>query len=105
MNDQTILSNSEWKVRASLSDDGLVFRWEYGNGMIEESKPIKRDDVGPTTVDIVFDPLPLGVGRVVVNGTTVIGAPVANRPDSVVDPNWTQTNVPATFCQKLQARK
>jgi hypothetical protein len=105
MNDQTILSNSEWKVRASLSDDGLVFRWEYGNGMIEESKPIKRDDVGPTTVDIVFDPLPLGVGRVVVNGTTVIGAPVANRPDSVVDPNWTQTNVPATFCQKLQARQ
>jgi hypothetical protein len=35
----------------------------------------------------------------------VIGVPVANSPDSVVDPNWTQTNVPASFCQKLQDGK
>jgi hypothetical protein len=59
----------------------------------------------PSTIDVVFDPLPLGVSRVVVNGTTVVGVPVANSPDSVVNPNWTQTNVPATFCQKLQDGK
>ena len=106
MNDQTILSNSEWKVRASRSDDGLVFRWEYGNGMIEESKPIKIDYVGPTTIDIVFDPLPLGVGRVVVNETSVIGAPVKNSPESVVNPEWTSSGGSSdSFCRKLQARQ
>jgi hypothetical protein len=101
--DQVILSNPEWKVHASRTNDGVVFRWEYGNGNVEESAPVKLD--APSTIDIVFDPLPLGVGNVVVNGTSVVGVQVANSPDSVVDPNWTQTNVPATFCQKLQDRK
>lgn len=106
MNNQTILSNAEWKVQASRSDDGLVFRWEHGNGMIEESKPIKIDDVGPTTVDIVFDPPPLGVGRVVVNGTTVVGAPVKNSPQSVVNPEWTSSGGSSdSFCRQLQARQ
>jgi hypothetical protein len=104
-NEQTILSNPEWTVRASRSGDLVVFRWDYGNGNVEESAPVKMTDNGPSTIDVVFDPLPLGVGRVVVNETSVIGAPVKNSPDSVVDPNWTQTNVSASFCQKLQARQ
>ena len=103
MSDQTILSNPDWKLHASKTNEGVVFRWDYGNGNFEESEPVKLD--APSTIDVVFDPLPLGVGRVVVNGTTVVGVPVANSPDSVVNPNWTQTNVPATFCQKLQDGK
>lgn len=105
-NDQTILSNPEWNVQASRSDDGLVFRWEYGNGIIEESKPVKIDYYGPTTIDIVFDPLPLGTGRVVVKGATVVGAPVKNSPQSVVNPEWTSSGGSSdSFCRQLQPRQ
>jgi len=103
--DQTILSNSDWMVRASRSGDGVVFRWDYGNGNVEESKPIKVDYYGPTTIDVVFDPLPLGWGRVVVNGTSVVGAPVRNTSDFIVNPQWkSSARGSAPFCQKLLAR-
>jgi hypothetical protein len=104
-NEQTILSNPEWTVRASRTDDIVVFRWDYGNGNVEESAPVKLAD-GPVTIDIVFDPLPLGVGRVVVNETSVIGAPVKNSPESVVNPEWTSSGGSSdSFCRKLQARQ
>jgi hypothetical protein len=104
-NEQTILSNPEWTVRASRTDDIVVFRWDYGNGNVEESAPVKLAD-GPVTIDIVFDPLPLGVGRVVVNETSVIGAPVKNSPESVVNPEWTSSGGNSdSFCRKLQARQ
>lgn len=104
-NEQTILSNPEWTVRASRTDDIVVFRWDYGNGNVEESAPVMLAD-GPVTIDIVFDPLPLGVGRVVVNETSVIGAPVKNSPESVVNPEWTSSGGNSdSFCRKLQARQ
>ncbi|HBU02498.1 MAG TPA: hypothetical protein DEB20_08210, partial [Acidimicrobiaceae bacterium] len=104
-NEQTILSNPEWTVRASRTDDIVVFRWDYGNGNVEESAPVKLAD-GPVTIDIVFDPLPLGVGRVVVNERSVVGAPVKNSPESVVNPEWTSSGGSSdSFCRKLQARQ
>jgi hypothetical protein len=102
--DQVILSNPEWALHASKTNEGVVFRWDYGNGSSEVSAPVKVD-IGPSTFDVVFDPLPLGVGRVVLNGTSVIGAPVSNSADSVVNPNFTSTDVPAAFCENLQARQ
>jgi len=102
-NDQTILSNPEWTVRASRTDDIVVFHWDYGNGNVEESAPVKLAD-GPVTIDIVFDPLPLGTGRVVVKGATVVGAPVKNSPQSVVNPEWTSSGGSSdSFCRQLQA--
>jgi len=92
-------------VRASRTDDIVLFRWDYGNGNVEESAPVKLAG-GPVTIDIVFDPLPLGVGRVVVNETSVIGAPVKNSPESVVNPEWTSSGGSSdSFCRKLQARQ
>jgi hypothetical protein len=45
-------------------------------------------------------------GRVVVNGTSVIGAPVKNSPESVVNPEWTSSGGSSdSFCRKLQARQ
>jgi hypothetical protein len=103
-NEQTILSNPEWTVRASRTDDIVLFRWDYGNGNFEVSKPVKVD-YGPSTFDVVFDPLPLGTGRVVVNGTSVVGAPVRNTSDSVVNPELkSAARSSASFCQKLLAR-
>jgi len=102
-NEQTILSNPEWTVRASRTDDIVIFRWDYGNGNVEESAPVKLAD-GPVTIDIVFDPLPLGTGRVVVKGATVVGAPVKNSPQSVVNPEWTSSGGSSdSFCRQLQA--
>lgn len=105
--EQTILSNPEWAVRASRTEDLVVFRWDYGSGIVEESAPVKMSNNGPSTIDIVFDPYTdFGHdGRVVVNGTSVMGAPVSNSSGSVVNPNWTETEVPASFCEKLQARQ
>ena len=104
-NEQTILSNPEWTVRASRTDDIVIFRWDYGNGNVEESAPVKLAD-GPVMIDIVFDPLPLGVGRVIVNERSVIGAPVKNSPQSVVNPQWTSSGGSSdSFCRKLQARQ
>ena len=104
-NEQTILSNPEWMVRASRTDDIVIFRWDYGNGNVEESAPVRLAD-GPVTIDIVFDPLPLGVGRVVVNERSVIGAPVTNSPQAVVNPAWTSSGDSSdSFCRKLQARQ
>lgn len=105
--EQTILSNPEWAVRASRTEDLVVFRWDYGSGTVEESAPVKMSNNGPSTIDIVFDPYTdFGHdGRVVVNGTSVVGAPVSNSSGSVVNPNWTETEVPASFCEKLHARQ
>jgi len=100
--DQTILSNPAWEVHASRTTDGVIFRWAYGNGNVSESEPVKVAD-GPITFDIIFDPPPLGLGLVVVNGKSVVGAPVGNTTDSIVNPNWTETIVPASFCKKLQS--
>jgi len=102
--DQIIISNPEWSLRASRLDEGVVFRWVHGDGIIEESAPVRFDS--PGTIDIVFDPPPLGVGRVVVNGTTVVGAPVKNVPGSVVNPEWTSSGAESdSFCRRLQAGK
>ena len=101
--DQTILSNPQWQLHASRTTEGVVFRWDYGNGNVEVSEPVKLD--APSTFDVVFDPLPLGVGRVVVNGTSVVGAPVRNSSDSVVSPEWkSSARGSASFCEKLQSR-
>ena len=103
--DQVILSNPDWNVHAARTNEGVVFRWDYGNGNVEESAPVKLAD-GPVTIDIVFDPLPLGSGRVVANGTSVVGAPVRNTSDSVVNPEWkSSARGSASFCQKLVARR
>ncbi len=103
--DQVILSNPDWKLHALRTTDGVVFRWEYGNGNVEESVPVKLSD-GPSTFDVVFDPLPLGTGRVVVNGASVVGAPVRSTSDFVVAPEWkSSARGSASFCQKLDARR
>jgi hypothetical protein len=102
--DQVILSNSEWALHASKTNEGVVFRWDYGNGSSEVSEPVKVA-IGPSTFDVVFDPLPLGGGRVVLNGTSVVGAPVRNTSDSVVNPQWkSSARSSAPFCKKLQGR-
>ncbi|MEJ6511827.1 MAG: hypothetical protein QNL59_07775 [Actinomycetota bacterium] len=102
--DQVILSNPEWALHASKTNEGVVFRWDYGNGNFEVSEPVKVD-YGPSTFDVVFDPLPLGTGRVVANGTSVVGALVRNTSDSVVNPELkSAARSSASFCQKLLAR-
>jgi hypothetical protein len=99
-----ILSNPEWALHASKTDEGVVFRWDYGNGSSEVSAPVKVD-IGPSTFDVVFDPLPLGGGRVVLNGISVVGAPVSNSADSVVNPQWkSSARSSAPFCKKLEGR-